>query len=85
MEIALGRQCCSGEAMLLGGGKCCSGEAMLLWGGKCCSGVEIALGRQCCSGDGNMLWEWKVAWDRSCSEASALTGSALEMYWRCLF
>ncbi|MBP7021667.1 MAG: hypothetical protein KBC30_07620 [Planctomycetes bacterium] len=44
-KVALGRQCYSGEGMLLWGGKCCSGEGMLLWGGK------VALGRECYSGE----------------------------------
>ncbi|HRU52853.1 MAG TPA: hypothetical protein P5543_11765 [Planctomycetota bacterium] len=42
-NVALGRQCCSGEAMLL-------------WGGNVALGREFALRRQFCYGEARLLF-----------------------------
>ena len=71
-NVALGRQCCSGERMLLWGEKllwggnvalgreCCSGEGKLLWGGN------VALGKESCSGEEMLLWGSKITLGRQC-------------------
>ncbi|HON46061.1 MAG TPA: hypothetical protein PLR86_12010, partial [Planctomycetota bacterium] len=64
-NVALGRQCCSGEGKLLCalGRQCCSEEGIILWGWKFALYSEEGI----CSGEGKLLWGGKVA--LSCSGA----------------